>query len=54
MLLKEQPEFHRSTRFGYCRGSEPVRYVRAIRERYQAYVGLAPPDAPAPPAAAAE
>jgi membrane-bound lytic murein transglycosylase F len=43
MLLKEQPEVFRHTRFGYARGSEPVRYVRAILDRYQAYVRIARP-----------
>jgi len=45
MLLKEKPEVHRTTRFGYARGSEPVNYVRSIRDRYQAYLRLdtAPP-----------
>jgi membrane-bound lytic murein transglycosylase F len=38
MLLKQQPEVHKNTRFGYCRGSEPVAYVRAIRDRYRAYL----------------
>ncbi|MBW2419505.1 MAG: transporter substrate-binding domain-containing protein, partial [Deltaproteobacteria bacterium] len=31
ILLKQKPEVHKNTRFGYCRGSEPVAYVRAIR-----------------------
>ncbi len=38
LLLKQKPEFHRKTRFGYARGSEPVAYVLAIRDRYEAYV----------------
>ena len=38
LLLKQKPEFHRRTRFGYARASEPVAYVRAIRDRYQAYI----------------
>ena len=37
MLLKQRPEIHATTRFGYCNGEEPVRYVRAISERYDAY-----------------
>lgn len=40
MLLKEQPEFYRETRFGYARGREPVDYVRAVRRRYEAYLTL--------------
>ncbi len=38
MLKLSQPEHYRSARFGYVRGHEPVKYVRAIRERYQAYI----------------
>jgi membrane-bound lytic murein transglycosylase F len=38
MLLKEKPEVHRQTRFGYARGREPVAYVRDIRDRYSAYL----------------
>lgn len=38
LLLKQRPEVHRKTRFGYARASEPVAYVRAIRDRYEAYV----------------
>ena len=41
MLLKRRPEFHATTRFGYCNGAEPVRYVRAISDRYDAYVRIA-------------
>jgi len=43
MLLKEEAEVHRTTRFGYARGSEPVNYVRAIRDRYDAYLRLDTP-----------
>jgi membrane-bound lytic murein transglycosylase F len=43
MLLKEKPEIYRNTRFGYARGREPVAYVRAIRDRYRAYVRIAAP-----------
>jgi len=42
MLLKEQPEVHQNTRFGYARGREPVEYVRAIKRRYHAYMRVAP------------
>ena len=38
LLLKQKPEFHRKTRYGYARASEPVAYVRSIRDRYQAYI----------------
>lgn len=38
MLLLSRPEYARKARHGYCRGSEPVRYVREIRSRYEAYL----------------
>ncbi len=38
LLLKQRPEIHRKTRFGYARAQEPVAYVRAIRDRYEAYL----------------
>ncbi len=38
MLKLSEPEYYRNARFGYVRGHEPVQYVRAIRERYQAYI----------------
>jgi len=41
MLLLRHPEVHRHTRFGYCRCGEPVKYVRAIRDRYGAYRRMA-------------
>ncbi len=41
MLLKRRRDVAASTRFGYCRCEEPVRYVRAVRERYRAYVEVA-------------
>jgi membrane-bound lytic murein transglycosylase F len=37
MPLLARPEYHRNARYGYCRCQEPVRYVRKIRETYQAY-----------------
>jgi membrane-bound lytic murein transglycosylase F len=37
MLLLSRPEYARNARHGYCRGSEPVHYVRKIRSRYEAY-----------------
>jgi membrane-bound lytic murein transglycosylase F len=39
-LLSER-EHYAQAKFGYVRGSETAAYVRAIRERYQAYVALA-------------
>jgi membrane-bound lytic murein transglycosylase F len=42
MLLKRRRDVARTTRFGYCRCDESVRYVRAVRDRYRAYVDAAP------------
>lgn len=43
---KSLPEYFNdeTVEFGYCRGSEPVNYVREILERYQNYIDLSPPD----------
>lgn len=38
MLLLSRPRYARQARFGYVRGSEPVKYVREIRNRYLGYV----------------
>lgn len=38
MRKLSERRYFRHARFGYVRGSEPVGYVRAIRERYQAYI----------------
>jgi len=40
MLKLAEPEYSRQARHGYVRGTEPVAYVRHIRERYRAYVDL--------------
>lgn len=40
MPLLARRDYHSRTRHGYCRCSEPVRYVRRIREKYQAYQEL--------------
>jgi membrane-bound lytic murein transglycosylase F len=37
MPLLARSEYYSHARYGYCRCSEPVRYVRAIRQLYQAY-----------------
>jgi len=42
MLLKLDPEYHRKTRFGFCRCTEPVEYVSRIRELYRAYSQAVP------------
>ena len=39
MLLLSEREYARQALHGYVRGSEPVRYVDQIRERYRAYLG---------------
>ncbi|VUD47209.1 Membrane-bound lytic murein transglycosylase F [Thalassocella blandensis] len=38
MLLLSEPEYYKKSRFGYVRGSEPVHYVKSIRDRYLAYL----------------
>lgn len=38
MLLLSRPEYASQSRYGYCRCTEPVEYVRDIRDRYNAYV----------------
>ncbi len=40
MLLLEKPQFYRRAKGGYCRGSEPVKYVSEIQARYDGYVKL--------------
>jgi membrane-bound lytic murein transglycosylase F len=43
MLLLKERRYFRKARHGYCRGDEPVAYVRDIEERYRAYARLVPP-----------
>jgi len=38
MLLLSRPQYAAAARHGYCRCSEPVRYVREIRDRFNSYV----------------
>lgn len=38
MLLLSRPQYAQRTRFGYCRCTEPVNYVREILNRYNAYL----------------
>lgn len=40
MLLLAKRKYASQARYGYVRGSEPVKYVREIRDRYNAYVRL--------------
>ncbi|MFW6369540.1 MAG: transporter substrate-binding domain-containing protein, partial [Myxococcota bacterium] len=42
MLLLMQPRYHRRSRHGYVRGSEPVKYVADIQNRYDGYRQLVP------------
>jgi len=44
ITLLAKPEFSSKARFGYCRGEEPAKYVREIRDRYDAYVRVAVSD----------
>jgi membrane-bound lytic murein transglycosylase F len=43
MLLLREPEYYRRARFGYVRGTETVKYVSEIQNRYDHYVTLVPP-----------
>ncbi|NTX08222.1 transporter substrate-binding domain-containing protein [Myxococcus sp. CA040A] len=40
MLLLEKPQHYRRARHGYCRGSEPVKYVSEIQTRYGNYIAV--------------
>lgn len=40
MLMLAKPEYYKKARFGYVRGSEPVQYVKSIRDRYLGYLQL--------------
>ncbi|RMG16728.1 MAG: lytic transglycosylase F [Deltaproteobacteria bacterium] len=42
MPLLQRPRYYRKARYGYCRGSETVRYVSEIQNRYDNYVKLFP------------
>ncbi|MGM0443269.1 MAG: transporter substrate-binding domain-containing protein [Fibrobacterota bacterium] len=37
IALLAKPEYYRTVRYGYCRGSEPVVYVRNIKKLYENY-----------------
>lgn len=41
MLKLSEPKYARQARHGYCRGRQPVAYVRHIQEKYEAYVKVA-------------
>jgi membrane-bound lytic murein transglycosylase F len=40
MLLLSKKQYAAKARYGYVRGQEPVKYVREIRQRFNAYVQL--------------
>jgi membrane-bound lytic murein transglycosylase F len=42
MLELQKPSVYRRTRYGYARGSEPVKYVSQIQTRYEQYLALVP------------
>jgi membrane-bound lytic murein transglycosylase F len=42
LVLLQRPEYYRQARFGYCRGTETVRYVREIDRHYRTYVEHVP------------
>jgi membrane-bound lytic murein transglycosylase F len=40
MLLLGKKQYAKKARYGYVNGSEPVNYVRDIKQRFEAYVDL--------------
>ncbi len=42
MLDLQKPVYYRLARYGYARGSEPVKYVSQIQTRYEQYLALVP------------
>jgi len=38
MILLSKPQYAKQARYGYVRGTEPVAYVREIRDRHKAYL----------------
>jgi membrane-bound lytic murein transglycosylase F len=40
MLMLEKPKYYRRARHGFCRGSEPVKYVSEIQTRYGNYTAV--------------
>ncbi len=42
MLDLQKPAYYRRARYGYARGSEPVKYVSQIQTRYEQYLALVP------------
>ncbi len=48
MLLLSHPEHARNARHGWCRGSEPVQYVREVRATYEVYLDMLARNEPPP------
>jgi len=42
IALLERPEYHRDARYGYCRGSAAVAYVRNVEQLYRVYAEIVP------------
>jgi len=49
IVLLERPEYHRDARYGYCRGSSAVAYVRKIEQLYRVYAEIVPREPEASP-----
>lgn len=40
MKLLARPAYYQRARYGFCRGGQPVHYVRNVQSMYDAYVGM--------------
>ena len=40
ILLLKKPKYYKKAKYGYCRGTEPVKYVSEIQLRYEHYAKL--------------
>lgn len=40
MKLLAKPAYYKRARYGFCRGGQPVHYVRNVQSMYDAYVGM--------------
>lgn len=49
MRLKENPKWHRQTRYGYARSRETIAYVSRIQSQFDVFARHVPLEAPAPP-----
>ncbi len=54
MLLLSKPKYYMRARYGFCRGGQPVHYVRNIQKFYEAYVEALASDSPVQEKGAAE